>query len=166
MNTQRKNASIRLTRAAIIAALYVVLTYLSSIVGLSSGVIQVRLSEMLCIMPLFFPEAIAGLYIGCTLANILTGSLALDVIFGSIATLLGATGAYLLKKFKGKLVWVTTLPTVIANALIVPPILIYTYGAEESFLFIMLTVGAGELISATIFGTALFFSLKRKNILH
>lgn len=67
----------RITESAAIAALYVTLTWLSSLVGLSGGVIQFRLSEMLCILPCFTPAAIPGLAVGCLLANLLTGALPL-----------------------------------------------------------------------------------------
>ena len=68
-----KKSALFLTQAAMIAALYVVLTYIANLFGLASGVIQIRLSEMLCILPVFTPAAIPGLFIGCLLSNILTG---------------------------------------------------------------------------------------------
>ena len=83
---------------AIIAALYVVLTYLASAMGLSSGVIQVRFSEALTILPIFTPAAIHGLFVGCLLSNLLTGCALWDVVFGSLATLLGAIFTYLLRR--------------------------------------------------------------------
>ena len=92
----------QLTRGAMIAALYVVLTYISFLCGLSSGAIQVRISEALCVLPAFFPEAIPALFIGCALANLLTGSILWDIIFGSLATLIGAFGAYLLRNCRFK----------------------------------------------------------------
>lgn len=79
-----------LAQGAAIAASYVVLTFLANALGLSSGVIQLRFSEALTILPVFTPAAVPGLFAGCLLANILTGCLPLDVIFGSLATLLGA----------------------------------------------------------------------------
>ena len=81
-----------LTQAAAIAALYFVLTWLASMLGLSSGAIQVRFSEALTILPFFTPAAIPGLFIGCLLSNFLTGAVVWDVVFGSIATLIGAVG--------------------------------------------------------------------------
>jgi hypothetical protein len=87
-----------ITQAAMIAALYVVLTKLISAFNLASGAIQIRISEMLCILPVFTPAAIPGLFAGCLIANTLTGSIIWDIIFGSIATLLGAIGTYLLRK--------------------------------------------------------------------
>ena len=100
-----------LTQAAVIAAIYVVLTIFISAFNLASGAIQVRISEALTILPFFTPAAIPGLAIGCLLSNLLTGAAVYDVVFGSLATLLGAVGTYLLRKHK----FLCTLPPVIAN---------------------------------------------------
>ena len=150
-----------LTRGAIIAALYTLLTYLSSIFGLASGVIQLRLSEILCILPVFFPVAIPGLFIGCFISNIIAGGVIWDVIFGSIATLIGAVGAYLLRHLPKAVMWLATLPTVLANAIIVPFVLIYAYGAPEGYFFIMLTVAIGEILSAGVLGTIFYYSIRK-----
>ena len=88
-----------LTLAAIIT-LYVVLTYLSNAFGLANGAIQFRLSEALTILPFFTPAAIPGLAIGCFLSNLLTGCVGLDIVLGTLATLLGAVGSYYLRRFK------------------------------------------------------------------
>ena len=98
----KKYTTLYLTRGALIAALYVSLTYASSLFGLSSGAIQFRLSEMLCILPVFMPEAVVGLTLGCLIANLLTGAVVWDIIFGSLATLMGAVGARLLSKLPDK----------------------------------------------------------------
>ena len=150
-----------MTRGALIAALYVGLTYVSSLLGLASGVIQVRLSEALIALVLIMPEAVVGITLGCFLANIITGAVLWDVLFGTLATLIGALLGRLMRKLPEKLVWLATLPTVISNAIIIPFVLIYAYGAPDAYYYIMLTVGAGELISATLFGTALYYSLKK-----
>ena len=113
-----------MVQAAIIAALYVVLTFVANALGLASHTIQVRFSEALCILPFFTPAAIPGLWIGCLTANLATGAVIWDIIFGSIATLLGAIGTYLLRRHK----FLCTLPPVIANMIIVPFILVYGYG--------------------------------------
>lgn len=94
----RSNHTLNITKAAVIAALYVIFTFISSLFGLSGGVIQLRLSEMLTILPAFTPCAIPGLFIGCVLSNLLTGCAPWDVVFGSLATLLGAVGTYYLKQ--------------------------------------------------------------------
>ena len=147
-----------LCRGALIAALYVVLTWLCALVGLDKGVIQMRLSEALCVLPAFTGAAVPGLFVGCLLANLLTGSALPDVVFGSLATLIGALGAYLLRRRK----WLVPLPTVLANTLIIPFVLRFAYGAEGSIPYFMLTVGAGEVISAYICGMLLYAALERR----
>ena len=147
-----------LCRGALVAALYVVLTWLCALVGLDKGVIQMRLSEALCVLPAFTGAAVPGLFVGCLLANLLTGSALPDIIFGSLATLIGALGAYLLRRHK----WLVPLPTVLANVLIIPFVLRFAYGAEGSIPYFMLTVGAGEVISAYICGMLLYAALVRQ----
>ena len=159
-----KNSVIYLTRGALIAALYVVLTMLSALVGLSSGVIQFRISEALCILPLFFPEAVPGLFIGCIIANLLSGAFFWDVVFGSLATLLGALGARACIKLPEKLRWLTGVPTVISNSVIVPPVLILVYGATDAYYFITFTVFLGEFVCAGVGGYLLYLMLKRTKI--
>ena len=142
-------------QAALIAAIYVVLTYFISAFNLASGAIQVRISEALTILPAFTPAAIPGLAIGCFLSNLLTGCLPMDVLFGSLATLIGAVGSYLFRKHK----WLVPLPPVVANTVIVPFVLAYVYGAEGSIPFFMLTVGIGEVISCYVLGSILMNAL-------
>lgn len=149
-----------ITNAAIIAALYVVLTYAASALGLASGPIQCRLSEALCVLPAFTPAAVPGLFVGCLLSNMLTGCIALDVIFGSVATLLGAAGTYFLSKF-GANRFTFSLPTILSNTLIVPFVIKYAYGGEGAIWYFVLTVGAGEIISCGILGTVLYLCLKK-----
>ena len=163
---KRKNLSsaLYITRGAIVAAMYVALTYLASMLGLSSGVIQFRISEALCVLPIFMPEAIPGLAIGCLLSNALTGCVFWDVVFGTVATLIGAVGAYLLRKLPTRLIWLATLPTVLANAIIVPFVLLYAYGIEGGYFYFMLTVCIGEVVCATIGGTLLYFAMKNARI--
>ena len=161
-NVRRVGTSTRtLTRGALIASLYVGLTYISTIFGLSSGAIQFRISEALCILPIFMPEAVVGLWLGCLISNLIMASAVWDIIFGSLATLIGAYGAYLLRKCPEKLKLLTTLPTVAANALIVPLVLIYAYGATEGYFFILGTVTLVEVLSATLLGTLLYYGMKR-----
>lgn len=151
-----------ITQAAVIAALYVVLTYLAALLGLSSGAIQVRFSEALTILPYFISSAIPGVAVGCLLANLLTGCAVLDIVFGTLATLIGGVGSYLLRKNK----WLVPFPPIIANMLIVPWVLQTAYGVEDAYWYLMLTVGAGEVISCYIFGMILLFALDKhkKNI--
>lgn len=149
-----------MTQAAMIAALYVVLTYIANLFGLASGVIQVRISEALCILPIFTPAAIPGLFLGCLISNIVTGCVIWDIIFGSLATLIGALGTYFLRKTK----FLCTLPPVIANAIIVPLVLKYAYGIGDGYLYLMATVLAGEVISVIVLGLLLKAALwKHRN---
>lgn len=162
MNTKTARGIRALTRGALIASLYVALTYLASIFGLSSGVIQFRISEALTILPVFMPEAIPGLFIGCILSNLMTPAVhPLDIVFGSIATLIGALLTYLLRKLPEKWKWVATLPPILANAIIVPFVLMFAYGAEGSYFFFMLTVFIGEAVCAGIGGTLLYLALRK-----
>lgn len=149
------NRALFVTNAAFIAAVYVVLTFVANAFGLASGVIQVRLSEALCILPFFTPAAIPGLFVGCLLANLITGCCLLDIVFGSLATLIGASLGYLLRKYK----YLIPVPTILANAFIVPFVLIYGYGEPLPYWYLFATVGAGEVISAGALGIILLTAL-------
>jgi len=146
-----------------VAAVYVVLTYFVSAFNLASGAIQIRVSEALTVLPYFTPAAVPGLAIGCFLSNVLTGGVLPDVVFGSLATLIGAIGTYLLRNHK----FLLTLPPVIANMLVIPFILKYAYGVpavifkgvDLTIPFLMVTVGIGEIISCCILGTVLVRAL-------
>lgn len=154
--TQMKNKkTLLLTQSAMIATLYILLTLFTNIFGLANGAIQVRLSEALTILPFFTPAAIPGLFIGCALSNYLTGSTIIDIIFGSLATLIGALFTYQLRKYK----WLAPVPPIIANIIIIPYVLTTIYGAEGSYFYFALTVGIGEIISCGILGMILLFSL-------
>lgn len=153
----KKNKVLFLTQAAMIAALYVVLTFVSNAFGLASGAIQIRISEALTILPYFSPVAVPGLFIGCLISNLLTGCALFDVIFGSLATLLGAIGTRMLRKWK----WLAPLPPIISNTLIVPFVLTYVYALPGGIPYFMLTVGIGELISCGIFGMFLLSVLSK-----
>lgn len=149
--------SVNLTQAAMIAALYVVLTQISHLFGLDSHAIQLRFSEALTILPFFTPAAIPGLFIGCILANFFAGCLPWDIVFGSLATLLGALGTYSLRKFR----WLAPLPPIIANTVIVPFVLAYVYKFEGSIPYFMLTVGIGELLSCGVLGMLFMSALDK-----
>lgn len=145
-----------LTQAALIAALYVVLTLLSNALGLASMQIQVRFSEALTILPYFTTAAIPGVFVGCLMSNLLAGGALLDILFGSLATLIGAVCTYLLRRFK----WLTPIPPIVSNTLIIPFVLKYAYGIEPIWLS-FITVGAGELISAGVLGMFLLLTLQK-----
>ena len=146
------------TQAALVAALYVVLTYLSAAIGLSSGVIQIRFSEALTILPYFMPSSIPGLFVGCIFANSLTGCAVWDVIFGSIATLLGAIFTYLLRK-KNK--FLAPIPPILANTIIVPFVLKFIYGFNGALPYFFLTVFIGEVLSCGVLGMLLLIALEK-----
>ncbi len=151
-----------LTQAALIAALYVVLTVFINAFNLANGAIQVRISEALTILPFFTPAAIPGVFLGCLISNIVTGCMPLDVIFGSLATLLGAFGTYFLSKtFRDKSFsrFLAPIPPIVANTLIIPFVLAYVYMFEGGVPFFMLTVGAGEVLSCGVLGLILLSAL-------
>ena len=145
-----------LVQAAMIGAIYVVLTILFQ--PFSFGQIQVRIAEALTILPLFTPAAIPGLFVGCLIGNILGGSILPDIIFGSLATLIGAIFTYLLRE-QSK--YLAPLPPTLANTIIVPFILYYAYGINLPIPFMMLTVGIGEIISCGVLGMIVYASLEK-----
>lgn len=149
-----------LTYAAMIAALYVVLTFVSRPFGLDSGVIQVRFSESLCILPVITGAAVPGLFAGCLLSNIFVGAPIWDIIFGSIATLLGAIFT---RKLRAHPI-LATIPPILSNALIIPFVLHFAYGIPGSIFYFMLTVGLGEVISCGILGLILYSFIKKHPI--
>ena len=156
----KRNRTLFLCQAALVAALYVVLTYVARLFGLDSGVIQLRFSEALCVLPIFLPAAIPGLYIGCLISNLLMNAVWMDVLVGPLATLLGALGTYALRRH----VWIAPLPPVLANTLLIPPVLAFGYGATQSIPFLMLTVGIGEILSIYVCGLILVFAIRRRGL--
>ena len=142
--------------SAMIAAAYVVLTIIVASVNLASGAIQVRISEALTILPAFTVTAVPGLFVGCIISNIITGCAPFDVVFGSIATLIGALGTYALRKRHRIL---ASVPPIVANTVIVPFVLKYVYDMPGGIPYFMLTVGIGEVISCGIVGQAFYHVL-------
>jgi len=153
----KKDRVLYVTRAAAIAALYVVLTLISGMAGLSGGAVQVRLSEALTILPYFTLAAIPGLFIGCILGNALTGAALWDIIFGSLATLLGAILSRVLRKRK----WLVPLPPILSNTLIIPLVLQKVYGIPHAYGFLALSVGLGEVLSCGVLGMILLHALEK-----
>ena len=150
-----------LAEAAVIGAIYVVLTVLFA--PLSYGEVQVRFSEALTILPFFTPAAIPGLFIGCIIANLFGGAIPVDIIFGSIATLIGAVFTY---KLRNQSRFLAPLPPIIANAVIVPFVLRFGYGVNLPIPLMMLTVGVGEVVSCAVIGLILQTALlKYKNVI-
>ncbi len=146
-----------IAQSAMIAAAYVALTMISAAFGLSSGAIQIRISEALCVLPIFTAAAIPGVTIGCFIANILCGSTLYDIIFGTLATLIAVLITYFIKK-----PILSSIPTIVSNAIIIPIVLIMSgVGDITMFPYFALTVGLGEVISCGILGTALAVYIKK-----
>ena len=147
---------LRITQGAVIAALYVVLTLVFA--PISFGPVQVRIAEALCILPMFTPAAIPGLFIGCLIANLIGGGIMLDVIFGSIATLIGAVFGYMLRSNR----WLVPLPAIIANTLIVPFVLRYGYGVVDIAIpVLMFQIMVGEIAGCFVLGEILCTALQK-----
>ena len=155
---KNRNAAF-IAEGAMIAAAYVVLTLFINAFDLASGAVQVRISEALTILPAFTPSAVPGLFIGCILANLMGGNHILDVVFGSLATLLGALGT---RKLRNAHPLLAPVPPIIANTLIVPFVLRYAYGIPGSIPLMMLTVGIGEVLSCGVLGMLLYFALYKR----
>ena len=120
MKNIKQNPVLFMAQAAMVAAIYVVLTLLGA--SFSYGEVQVRISEALTILPVFTPAAIPGLFIGCLLSNILGGCILPDIIFGSLATLIGAIFTWMLRNNNR---FLAPLPPIIANVIVVPFVLRY-----------------------------------------
>ncbi len=144
-----------MTRTAAIAAVYVVLTLVFA--PISYGEVQVRISESLTILPFFTPAAVPGLFIGCLIANITGGAVIWDIIFGSIATLLGAIVTYKLRSSR----WLAPIPPIISNTVIVPLVLRFGYGVSLPIPLLMLFIAIGEIISCYVLGEILLSLLVR-----
>ncbi len=146
-----------LARGAIIAAVYALLTIF--LAPISSGLIQCRVAEAMCVLPYFTFAAVPGLFIGCILANLLTGAPAYDVIFGSLATLLAAYITYLMRKRAPK--WIAPLPSVLINALVVGALLAYVYDVGVGYWVAAGYVAAGQAIACFALGLPLLTLLDR-----
>ncbi|MBO7671076.1 MAG: QueT transporter family protein [Oscillospiraceae bacterium] len=153
-----KNKSVLfLTQGAIIAAMYVALTYIFAPISFSE--IQIRIAEALTILPVFTPAAIPGLFLGCLLGNIMGGAAAPDVILGSLATLIGAFFTW---KLRNHSPWLAPLPPIVSNTVIIPFVLRYAYLIELPIPLMMLTVCIGEILSCGVLGMLLYFVLDKK----
>ena len=160
MKESNKKSVYLLTQGAAIAAIYIVLTLIFA--PISFGPVQFRISEALCVLPFFTPAAIPGLFIGCLLSNLLCGAAPLDIVFGSLATLIGAAGSYGLRGNK----WLVCLPPIAANTAIIPWVLRFAYGSPDLIPVAMVTVGIGEILAIGVLGNILLLALERyKNIL-
>ena len=156
MKNNQSGKVLFIAQAAMVAAIYVVLTLVGA--SFSYGEVQVRISEALTILPAFTPAAIPGVFLGCLISNILGGCILPDIIFGSLATLVGAVFTWMLRN-KSK--YLAPLPPIIANVLVVPFVLKYGYMVPLPIPFMMLTVGIGEVISCGVLGLILYTALNR-----
>lgn len=152
----KENKTLFLTQAAMIAAVYVVLTAMFA--PIAFGQIQIRIAESLTILPFFTPAAIPGLFIGCLIGNIIGGAVLPDIIFGSMATLIGAIFTYLLRN-QNK--YLAPLPPIIANTIIVPFVLRYAYSIMLPIPLMALTVGIGEFLSCGVLGMVVYTALAK-----
>lgn len=149
MEKSRKS-TLYIVQAALIAAIYVVLTLVFK--PISFDFIQVRIAEALTILPMFIPAAVPGLFLGCLIANFFGGAVLWDVIFGSLATLVGAFFSYKLKENR----WLVPVPPIVANVIVVPLVLKYAYGISEvPLLLMMVYIFVGEFVSCFILGELL-----------
>ena len=154
-----------LTQGAVIAAIYVVLCQIFAPISFRD--VQVRIAEGLTILPYFTPAAIPGLFIGCLLGNLLGGAIPVDVIFGSLATLIGALGTWAIgnwirrhQRSNASKYWLP-MPPIVANTVIIPLILYYGYGINIPIPIQMATVGLGEVLSCGVIGMIFQFALEK-----
>ncbi len=153
----RNHKTLTMVQAAMIAAIYVVLVFIFNY--WSFGAVQFRIAESLTILPYFTFAAVPGLFAGCLLANLLSGAVIGDVIFGSLATLAGALGTYLAGKLKIK--WLAPVPPIVSNTLIIPFVLRYFYGTEGTIPYMMVSIGLGEILSCAVCGSILFVFIEK-----
>lgn len=146
-----------LSQGAIIAAVYAILTI--SLAPISSGLIQCRVAEAMCVLPFFTFSAVPGLFIGCLIANLLTGAPIYDVLFGSLATLLAA---YITFKMRNRVPkYLAPLPSVVVNALVVGWLLTYVYQVGVGFWVAAGYVALGQAIACFALGLPLMSLLER-----
>ena len=157
-DTEKRSSGKKLrfwVQASIIAAVYAALTIM--LAPISYGLMQVRISEALTVLPFFTPAAIPGLFVGCLISNIFTGNI-IDIVLGSLATLLAALASYKLKKHPV----LVPLPPVLFNAVVVGSILYYIYSVGVPLWSCMLWVGAGQLLACYLLGYPLLRYFKNK----
>ena len=151
---KEKKSVLFICQAALIAALYVVLCLVFK--PFSFGAIQCRIAEALTILPVFTPAAIPGVAIGCLLSNIL-GAHILDIVFGSLATLIGAVGTYSLRKR----FYLAPIPPILTNTIIIPYVLRFAHAESAPIYLLGATIFAGEIISCGVLGLLLYFALRK-----
>lgn len=154
----KKRFTVRdLAQGAIIAAVYALLTIF--LAPISSGLIQCRVSEAMSVLPYFTFSAVPGLFIGCLLANLLTGAPIYDVVLGSLATLIAAFITYGMRKHVSK--YLAPLPSVIVNALVVGWLLTYVYEVGVNYWIAAGYVAIGQAIACFALGIPLMKLMER-----
>lgn len=151
-----------ITRTAVIAALYVVLTLVSKFFGLDgSSAVQIRISEALCVLPVYTFAAVPGVTIGCLIYNLFFGVSILDTVFGTLATLIGVLCTYYIKFFRVN-IRLAGIPTVLSNSIIIPFVLAFSSsdGNLASVPYMMGMVALGEVLSCCILGTVMLLTLR------
>lgn len=154
--------TVLIAQAAVIAAIYVILVFIFQLT--SFGPVQFRIAEALTVLPYFTSAAIPGVTIGCLLSNLLFGAETLDIIFGTMATLIAAILSYRLRFNR----FLVPIPPILVNALVLPWIFLYAYTnmTSDPIPLLMLSFGGGQLISAGVLGMVLLFAMERvKHIL-
>jgi len=151
----RKRRQLRYwTRAAMIGAIYAVITI--SLAPISYGPIQVRVSEALTVLPFFTSAAIPGLFVGCVIANIYGGLGMIDIVLGSLASLISAV---IVNRIRVK--YIVPVPPIVVNAIIVGGVVLhYVYGIPVSLGVIQ--VGAGQLLACYGLGYPLLLVLEKQ----
>ncbi|NLX63608.1 MAG: QueT transporter family protein [Clostridiaceae bacterium] len=149
-----------LIQAALLASIYAALTVVLGSFGY--GPVQFRVSEALTVLPAVMPAAIPGLFIGCILANWLGGFGMIDIVFGSLATLLAALSTYFLRKHR----FLLPLPPVLFNAVIVGTYVYLLYDNSYSIVLTMLFIGVSELIICYGLGLPLLSFIKENRVLN
>ena len=160
-----KSNTRNLATAGIIAALYAAMAYFSSVFGITYGPVQCRFSEALCVLPFLTPAAVPGLFLGCLVSNLLSPYGALDIIFGSAATLLAAVWT---QHVRHK--WLAPLPPVICNTVIVGAVITVQQVPMElfwgTFAYNAFTIGLGEALACYVLGGLLLTQLPKTRVFH
>lgn len=160
-----KNSVKQTVFGALIAAAYFVMTWLSSLLGLAYGGIQLRISEALCVLPAFTPAAVSGLAVGCALANLTSPFGIIDIIFGTVATAAAALLTRLIAR-KGWPTWLIPLPSVIINALLVgAETAVFAADASVAvFALAAAQTAVGQIAACYGLGLPLYYFIKKRNL--
>lgn len=165
-----KGKTAKIIQTIVIAIAYIVLSYIADMFGMAKGIVQVRISDALCVLPYFTPAAIPGLFIGSIISNIIisltedpmTGKMVLSaaaqqyILFSGLSILAASIVSYCVRKFK----FVVAIPPIVFNSITMPMIFHYVFRYEDSVAKCFMTVLIGEIISCGLLGTALLLALE------